>query len=376
MALVPINPRVLSWAVSESGYSRSDIDAHLKIEEGTVERWIEGEGQPNQTQFKKPKLKLKRPAAIFFMDEPPSTTESTVAMRFAFGSSGQSSDRTPKERIAIRDATRIGGFIGDIQRDLGRLSDEPFYFSLNEDARDTGERVRNQLFDVSIEEQMEWNTPAIAFREWRKRVEKLGIMVFRYSLGSESCRGFALAENRSPVIGINTHWNASVRVYTLFHELGHVLTKTSSSCQENSSNLKPTTDPVERWCESFAASALMPEAVFNILASQRQGHDALATAGWLAIKLKVSRKAALLRLIEVGKAEWQDFKSLSPKYETNSSGGGESQAKKRTRSVIRLETYGSCLLDVRTAYERDLVGEMDIRSYLLMYPSELPIGTV
>ena len=217
---------------------------------------------------------------------------------------------------------------------------------------------------------MSWSSPAIAFRKWRTEIERLGILVFLYSLGREAARGFSFASDAPPVIGVSTTWHASVRVFTLFHELGHVLTNTSSSCVEAMIG-HPTEDPIERWCESFAASFLMPRTTIVELSKSRDTSDPLSTAIWLSNKLCVSPKSALLRLIETGGAKWTDFRRLQFRYEVKAQGSGGNQNQARTRDVTQRDKYGSCLSTVHKAYEEGLVGEADIRTYLRMYPEEL-----
>ena len=59
------------------------------------------------------------------------------------------------------------------------------------------------------------------------------------------------------MVAVNTAWNESARIFTLFHEMGHLIARTSSACVE-SVHTRSRTDPVERWCERFAADVLMP----------------------------------------------------------------------------------------------------------------------
>ena len=369
MPSVPISTAALSWAVKESGFSAEDLDSELNFAAGTVEGWIAGDSQPNNTQFRKLKSLLKRPVAMFFMDTPPlSSTESTVTMRYAFGA--RSKSRVPEERVAIRDASRVRRFVSDLWLDLGRVPREMPSASTNEDPEVVATAFRSKYVDVSIEEQMSWSSPSKAFQQWRSIVEALDIFVFLYPLGKEGARGFSFATELPQLIGISTTWHPSVRIYSLFHELGHILTRTSSSCIEATS-ANPTRDPVERWCESFAASFLMPRAIVKELAEKSTHRDALGTAKWLSNKLSVSTKAALLRLVEIELAEWRDFRELESRYEQKSGGGRPNPGQKRTRDVIRRHTYGSCLSIVSAAHRANLVNESDIRTFLRMRPDEL-----
>ena len=368
MALVPVSSQALSWAITESGIPKADLDHRLEVPEGTVDRWIDGESQPNQTQFKQLKLLLKRPASLFFTETPPPTAESDVAMRFSLGA--ESGSRSPRERIALRDAFRVGNFVGDLQDDLSLGRRDYPTASTNEDPEIVALKVREEYFGVSLEQQMSWPSTASAFRKWRALVERLNILVFLYSLGEESARGFSFATQTPPVIGVSTTWDSSVRVYTLFHELGHVLTRTNSSCREDKVT-KPTTDPVERWCEGFAASFLMPRSDVEELTSSRSSSDPTAIAAWLGNRLKVSRKSALLRLVEIGRAQWSDFHRLQSHFEKNRRGGRTTPDQIRTRDIVRRDKYGGCLSTVQNAYRAGLVSEADIRTYLRLFPEEL-----
>jgi len=153
------------------------------------------------------------------------------------------------------------------------------------------------------------------------------------------------------------------------HELGHILTRTSSSCVEEGPE-RPTQDPIERWCETFAASFLMPRQDVQELIGSRASVDPISTAAWLANKLSVSRKAALLRLVEIGAAQWDDFRRLESRFERKSRGGRPDVDHPRTRDVVRRETYGSCLSVVRQAHIAGLVSEADIRTHLRLQPDE------
>ena len=368
MALVPVSSQALSWAVTESGISKADLDQSLDVPAGTVDRWIDGDTQPSQTQFKKLKLLLKRPASLFFMETPPHTAESDVAMRFSLGA--KSGSRSPRERIALRDAFRVRNFVEVLWEDLNPSRRDYPTASTNEDPEVVALRVREEHFGVSLDQQMSWSSSASAFMQWRTLIERLDILVFLYSLGEESARGFSFATQRPPVIGVSTTWDSSVRIYTLFHELGHVLTRTSSSCREDMAT-KPTTDPVERWCESFAASFLMPRAEVEHLTSGQASTDPIATATWVANKLRVSRKSALLRLVEIGRAHWGDFRRLQSRFEKKRAGGRPIPGQVRTRDIVRRDKYGSCLSLVHDAYRAGLVSESDIRTYLQMVPEEL-----
>ena len=115
----------------------------------------------------------------------------------------------------------------------------------------------------------------------------------------------------------------------------------------------------------------MPRQEIKRITANIQSTDPILTATWLGHKLFVSRKSALLRLVEIGVAQWDDFQRLDSSFEKKKRGGRPDPNKTRTRDVVRRDTYGSCLSTVHDAYRAGFVSEADIRAYLRVYPEEL-----
>ncbi|MFZ0800114.1 MAG: ImmA/IrrE family metallo-endopeptidase [Terriglobales bacterium] len=195
----------------------------------------------------------------------------------------------------------------------------------------------------------------MAFDEWRTALERTGQLVFLFSLGKDSCRGFSLWDDFAPVVAVNTAWNESARIFTLFHELGHLITRTSSACLE-SIRTTPRTDPVERWCERFAAGVLMPtkdvEAALHQYGSRGQTAS-LAIAKSLANLYKVSLRAAVIRLIGLNAATWALYDEIPPISDKKPPGGG---GQGRSRTQIREDQFGDRVTSILvTAVEKDLL---------------------
>src|SRR5690606_10048362 len=119
-----------------------------------------------------------------------------------------------------------------------------------------------------------WRSASAAFDAWRSALERLGVLVLLFPLGEENCRGFSLASGLAPVIAVNTAWNDQARAFTLFHELGHLMTETASACASAPpASVAGAWDPAERWCERFAAATLVPEPAARGLLADRRGAD-------------------------------------------------------------------------------------------------------
>src|SRR4029453_6758459 len=93
-------------------------------------------------------------------------------------------------------------------------------------------------------------TASQAFRRFRSSLEEQGVLVLLFPIGPESVQGFSVWDDRAPAIAVNTAANHPARIFTLFHEYGHLLTRTSSMCLDAvGTRLAEPTDPAERWCE-------------------------------------------------------------------------------------------------------------------------------
>jgi len=123
--------------------------------------------------------------------------------------------------------------------------------------------------------------------------------VFLYALGKESCNGFSLWHPLAPLIAVSSAWREEARIFTLFHELGHLVTRSDSACIERRVNARPK-DPVERWCELFAASVLSPRTAVERSLGSGAMHTRvpdLGIASQLAPPARFPLRAATIRLI-------------------------------------------------------------------------------
>ena len=163
---------------------------------------------------------------------------------------------------------------------------------------------------------------------------------------------------------VNTAWSDEARIFTLFHELGHLLTRTSSACAVGP--LAPDSgDTIERWCEAFAASLLIPvDALFGM--GRVTKFDTMVK---LARGLKVSLRATALRLMEREKASWSLYRQIPPASDKKRGGGGGGTG--RNRGEIRVDEFGPRTTALFSdAVRRDIISESQALDYLDIPSSE------
>jgi Zn-dependent peptidase ImmA (M78 family) len=355
---VPVTGAVVEWAIREAGYDPAELAKKLKLSTDTLRAWISESAQPRLTQLRKLAAKVKRPLATFLLPKPPAAVVPAVEFRSPPGTERR--ELNPSERRYLREAVRLQRFLSWVAKEIG---DEPVRLPQERTqvaAATVAQRLRDR-FDVSVEEQVEWPSPNAAFSAWRRVMEEQGALVLLFSMGRESCRGFSLWDDYVPLTAVNTTgWLPGARTFTLFHEFGHLITRTPSACLQARRRLTSVgSDTPERWAEEFAAALLMPaDAVLTFVAGVHdKSPEALSSA--VANHFWVSRLAAALRLVELDYLSWKDYEDL-PRFEGTKRGGG----KGRDRAQQRIDQYGSRATQlVSRGLERDVIGRGEVLDY-------------
>jgi len=258
---VPITPAVLDWAISDSGFSVEQIAEEAGVQLADLNDWLGAKSQPGVTEVRALAHALRRPVAALLLPKPPDSHSPTVGFRHTPGVAGRS--LSPKERRYLRKAARLQAMLAAIGTEMGEARPRLPRLDTSGDAGAAAAQVR-QALAVPNGAHPQWVSASAAFDAWRESVESLGVAVFLFQLGPESCRGFSLWNEAVPVIAVNTAWNDEARTFTLLHELGHLVARTDSACAAGEpAELSGAWDPVERWCEVFAAALLIPEEALS-----------------------------------------------------------------------------------------------------------------
>jgi transcriptional regulator with XRE-family HTH domain len=229
---VPITPSVLRWAMGEAGFTVESLAEKLKVTAGSIRAWLSEEEQPGLTEFRKLASTLARIPAVFLLPEPPSTS-TTPSVEFRHPPDSRAS-LNPTERRYIREAGRLQEaatwLMGELREEAPTLPKVRVGSSVDDVAAATRKQLTGSL-NGSFGSR--WQNEFQAFHGWRDVLERSGILVFVLPLGKESCRGFSLWDNYAPLIAVNSAWRHSARIFTLFHEYGHLLTRTNDHCVSN-----------------------------------------------------------------------------------------------------------------------------------------------
>ena len=371
--LVPVTASVVDWAIRESGFEPRRVAAKVGVSPEVLHSWSKGAARPTLTQFRKLASALKRTPATFLLPAPPEKPPVAVEFRRPAGVDRRSLNAV--ERMYLRDARRLQELLAWLQEQLRESSDDilPHLRYSEDDPEIAASRARTLLRVDSHAGAMSWRTASAAFDWWRDTLEGSGVLVLTYPMRRDSVRGFSVWNDRLPLVAINTAWRSEARTYTLFHEFGHLLTRTASACIEAGARFARPSDAVERWCEEFSASVLLPRPEVERFLSKELGRIApitdLDVPSKVATRFKVSLRAATIRLIEMKLAKWDLYGEIPAPSDDKPSGGGGGG---RDRSEIRGDQYGNRALAIFVrAMKRDILGRADVLDALRVSDSDL-----
>lgn len=318
-----VEPSLLVWARETASLLIEDAAKAIGVPAEELGAWERGEGGPSIPQLKKLANAYKRPLPVFYLPEPPTEFQPLKDFRRLPDTHGQPLGarlafeiRAAQERRSI--ALDIWASLGETPPQLrvtARRTDNP---------EDVAAQLRERL-GITLEHQSRWGEPDKAFKAWREAIENAGVLVFalggaHHKVPIQEVRGFAIAEQPLPAIVVNGRDRTNGRIFTLLHELGHVVLGTSAieNELEPNSSLPPPERAIETFCNRLAAAVLMPRSALlaEVLVAKRQPHapwtDAEVSA--LARRYCVSREALLVRLVELGKADPAFYEAKRAEY--------------------------------------------------------------
>jgi len=197
-------------------------------------------------------------------------------------------------------------------------------------------------------------------------LEDSNVLVFQFSMPIEDARGFALADDVPSIIVINSKDSIEARLFTLMHEFGHILLgETVIDIPDES---QANRDSIERWCNAFSASFLLPKESISELFKEYRGRlTETETLNSLSRKYKVSKAVLLVKMLELDYISRREFENVLARYvpkETKKIG-----VKKKGISLTSdqrcLSEMGNKFVSlVANNFDKDFITYSDALSYL------------
>lgn len=359
-----INPGMLIWARETSGLSVADIAEKVGVKPERYAEWESGETTPTMNQLRDIGRVYKRPSALFYSSSAP--REMTLVADYRLLPE-HVTNGSPRLSFEIRRAHERR----ETALDLSLLSSDPIASfqldgSTSDDPNILAERIRDTL-KVSTESQRRWEGDEyLALREWISAVERLGILVFQASgIDIQMMRGFSLAERPLPVIVLNGSDSVRGRIFTLMHELIHVVLGDGGLC-----NLREGRgiNPIEVFCNRVAGSVLVPASVLLCQpvvqqhGTDPQWHDVEVRN--LSNRFVVSKEVILRRLLILGRTSREFYSTMREEYSKYASPRKDSDGGPQRHILILRDNGVAYTSMVIGAYRDDHITESLLSRYL------------
>lgn len=370
--MTSINGKVLNWAREISNISTEDAGKRVNKDGTVILSWEQEEDYPTYGQLEKLGELYKKPIAVFFFPNIPEVN------------SIKTSCRTINEAVFNTISTKVIRLMNEarvMQLNLLDLNKgyNPDLHNLiklrgiknSRSIRDAATETR-KILEISLDKQKEMKKIDEALEFWRDIMRINGIYVFKEAFHDDSISGFCLYDEQFPIIYINNSMSFSRQIFTLFHELFHLLNDTSGIDKledDYLSLLETDKRDVEVMCNQFAAEFLVPKDDFIKSINGLNIND--ATISNLANTYCVSREVIMRKLLDLGKISQITYNERRIEYiEEAKRSKNESNGGNFYNTMISYLGYGYLHL-VFTQYKEKRIDIFNVAEY-----TKLKVGQV
>lgn len=310
MLRVPVKPELLRWACERAGKPESALAEKFS----GFKEWMAGKKAPTLKQLEDFAKATRTPFGFFFLPEPPVETIPIPDFRTVGSECVQHPSPDLLDTIYLcqqrQDWYRQNALI---------LGEPPLDFigsaSVQSDVVATAARIR-QAVGFDLDARAEAATFIDAVRMLIDAADNAGVLVMvsgivghnsHRPLDTAEFRGFALSDDRAPLIFINGTDTKSGQMFTLAHELAHLWLGESGVSDVTPASSLPQRATIERWCNAVAAEMLVPLDGFRQAYSRRA--ELKPEVQRLSRQYKVSTLVILRRMLDAGGLSREAFQA-------------------------------------------------------------------
>ncbi len=368
---ININSEVLVWARESLALSKNQASEKTKINTKRFNQLELGEKLPTLDELRAFSKTYKRTIATLLLQNPPKEKPLPKDRRTI--DSSEIGNFHEKTIMAVRKARALAQSYLELRQEMNVLFPKfTLKASIKERPQVAATKVRRLLELDKIRKVSNIN---YALERYIERVESLGIAVFQLSLTQDGLRGFSITDDVIPIIGIKRgSEQAHSKIFTLFHELGHVLLNEGGLCDVS----MQTNIQIEKWCNAFSAEVLVPTRELlqmpSVLEHQRQNQKVWAKKELveLAIYFHVGPLAILRSLLEHGLTS-KAFYAEKHEAWSKPTFGRSKEPKGREMHKESFKERGRTYISLAfQAYDQNRIGMKDLSDFLGLRFSYIP----
>lgn len=255
---IKVEPLILKFGRYCSGYNIAEAAMKIKIAEDKLLAFETKECEISLSRLEKLAAVYKIPLAFFLLKEVPKDVVLPKDFRIVYAT--RDIGFSPSVMLAIRRARYVQSIIQEL--DKGRPEYKFRKVTITSNVESIATYFRS-VIGISVGDQSKWPNPSSALKNWKVGIEKLGIFIMQQSLKEEDVSAFCLADQSPYILVLNSGEHENRRMFSLFHEIGHILLRHSGVCTpDNLSRNSKEYAHIEKFCNQFAASLLVPHDEF------------------------------------------------------------------------------------------------------------------
>ena len=322
-SLAYINKDMLVWARNETPFGLSPDQLSMRFPRISLEKlkkWESGEELPSIREAKDLAKIYKLPFACFYLsDIPAKKPKRYTDRRTALG--------TEYGVMSYELWDEISRICSDRETLLEFFDEELYPLSIIPTVNEADDiasisAVIRDYFELPLSFKYKKDYGSSSFNYFRDKLERHGIIVAQISSVSlGEMKGLSIYEDRFPIVAINNKDFERAKTFSLFHEVAHLIRRSSSLCLIDDDERN---DDEERVCDRIAAEVLMESKEFRRIAAimyAREGEWNTTSLMNLADKFGVSTVAAFRRLHDlsiISDAQYYEmYREINAAFEEN-----------------------------------------------------------
>jgi Zn-dependent peptidase ImmA (M78 family)/DNA-binding XRE family transcriptional regulator len=287
---VTTKPKTIETLRKNRGIPIDAMAQKLKISNEEYERLEREQIELTVDEAEKIAKVFKRNWTVFLLDNPPEKPNFAHDNRLT---NLQKKGIGIKTYDALEEANYLLNFIIDIsnknENKIPRYEEKVSATAL------AGKFRKSINMPFEAQPKFQYSTEPLSF--WIIELAKAGINVSRFPLGDDDgLRAFSMYKKRKAIIVLNVDDSDNGKLFSLFHELGHILRRHTGICDFHED------EDVESYCNIFASEMLIPQLNLNedLEHIKVDEDNAIKIASEISRKYKTSRLAVLTRFLRSG----------------------------------------------------------------------------